>query len=467
MKRWLVLGHRWLGIGTGALFALWIGSGLVMLYVPFPSLTEAERLARLRPIQWGEVAILPDDALSAAGLSRMPRRLDLEMRGDEPVYRLSALDGRRVTISARTGAVLGGIDAEAALRFAGAGPAGSVEVVDRDQWTVTARYDPLRPFLKVALNDAAGTELYVSQVTGEITLDTTRFERGWNWVGSVTHWIYLTPLRARVDLWRDVVLWISGTAAVTALAGLVLGIWRLRLRRRYTRGRITPYRGLARWHHLAGLAGGIGLTTFIVSGWLSMNPNRWFTSLAPPADLREAYAGAPSPIGIDADGLGEIAAKAPFGLHWQRIGGRWVVLGLAGAGTRVVGEAPGEAAILAAASHAMAGMRRESAESLDRHDLYWSALTSGTLPILRLRFSDPDATWLHIDPRSGEILNRLDRSGRINRWLFTALHRLDLPVLVGHPPARTTAQWLLNLLAGALVATGLVVGWRRLKTSSR
>jgi hypothetical protein len=31
------------------------------------------------------------------------------------------------------------------------------EEVRRDQWTVTARYDPLRPFHKVALGNAADT----------------------------------------------------------------------------------------------------------------------------------------------------------------------------------------------------------------------------------------------------------------------------------------------------------------------
>ncbi len=461
-KRWLVLGHRWLGIATGLLFALWIGSGLVMLYVPFPSLTEAERLARLRPMAWDAVAVSPDEALAAAGLHGLPRSLDLEMRGAEPVYRMQASDGRRITLSARTGAPAGPVDAGTALRLAGAGPGASVEEVGRDQWTVTARYDPLRPFHRVALNDAAGTELYVSRGTGEIVLDTTRFERGWNWVGAVTHWVYLTPLRARADLWRDVVLWISGIAAFTALTGLVLGIWRLRLRRRYAQGRVTPYRGLARWHHLAGLVGGIGLTTFIVSGWLSMNPNRWFTSLAPPADLRAAYAGADNPVGLDLARLHEIGARAPLGLHLVRIGGRWVTMGLDRAGTRVIGDAPDAARIETAAGLAMAGARLEAVERLDSHDLYWSPLTSATLPVLRLRFADPAGTWLHIDPQSGEILNRLDRSGRANRWLFTALHRLDLPVLVGHPPARDAAQWLVNLLAGALVTTGLVIGWRRL-----
>jgi hypothetical protein len=118
--------------------------------------------------------------------------------------------------------------------------------------------------------------------------------------------------------------------------------------------------------------------------------------------------------------------------------------------------------IEAAAGLAMAGARLEGVQRLEARDLYWSPLTSATLPVLRLRFADRAATWLHVDPQSGEILNRLDRSGRANRWLFTALHRLDLPVLVGHPPARDAAQWLLNLLAGVLVATGLVIGWRRI-----
>ncbi|MFD0936232.1 PepSY domain-containing protein, partial [Methylobacterium trifolii] len=176
----------------------------------------------------------------------------------------------------------GPVGPDLALRLAGGVPGrAGVEIVARDQWTVTARYDPLRPFHKVMLEDPAGTELYVSQVTGETALDTTRFERGWNWVGAVVHWVYLTPLRARAGLWRDVVLWLSGIAALSAFSGLVLGIWRLRLRRRYPHGTVTPYRGVSRWHHLFGLAGGLGLTTFIVSGWLSMNPNRWFASASP------------------------------------------------------------------------------------------------------------------------------------------------------------------------------------------
>ncbi|SDN98087.1 PepSY-associated TM region [Methylobacterium phyllostachyos] len=468
-RRWLLLFHRWVGIAAGPFFALWIGSGLVMLYVPFPILTGAERLERLAPIAWDQVAVAPDAALAAGGVD-VPVAFGLEMRGEEPVYRITRRDGTWATISARSGRELGPATSAEALRVAGAGfPEARVELVWRDQWTVTARYDPLRPFLKVALGDTAGTELYVSAITGAVVLDTSRVERGWNWVGSVAHWIYLTPLRAQAEMWRTILLWLSGLASLGALSGLAIGIWRLRVRRPYARGAVTPYRGLARWHHLCGLAGGIGLGAFIVSGWISMNPNRWFTSLRPPADLHMAYAGTPPALGFDARHLGDFATPDTRALRFVAIGGRWWVVAEAPDGPRTIG-ADGATAldagtIAVAAMQGFPGAPLRAARQLSAYDAYW--YPHGTdprpLPVLRLRFGDAASTWLHIDPRDGTILQRLDRSGRINRWLFDAPHRLDLPGLTSNRARHDAAQWVLNLLAAGIALTGIVSGWRRLR----
>jgi len=469
-RRWLLLFHRWAGIAAGLLFALWIGSGLVMLYVPFPTLTEAERLGRLAPIAWDQVTVSPDDALRTGGLGGVPGVFALEMRGDEPVYRIADRDGTRATVSARTGARLGPLTpAEARHLAADGAPDARVELVGRDQWTVTARYDPLRPFLKVALGDLAGTELYISQRTGEVALDTTRFERAWNWVGAVTHWIYLTPLRARAELWRTVLLWLSGFAALGVLSGGAIGIWRLRLRRRYAGGAVTPYRGLARWHHLLGLVGGFGLSAFIVSGWISMNPNRWFASTSPPAGLRAAYAGTPPALGLDPHRLHDFAVPETRTLRFAVIGGRWWIVAGAPGGPRTVaadGATVLDARIIAAAAaDGFADTPLRSIRPLTAYDAYWypHGADLRPLPVLRLRFGDRAATWLHIDPRDGTILQRLDRSGRINRWLFDAAHRLDLPGLTGNQLLHDAAQWVLNLLAAGIAVTGIVAGWRRLR----
>ena len=67
-----------------------------------------------------------------------------------------------------------GIDA-ARADFAG--------VADYDQWSVPNGYDDHRPLYRIALNDPAATELYVSSATGEVVLGTTRFERVWNYLG--------------------------------------------------------------------------------------------------------------------------------------------------------------------------------------------------------------------------------------------------------------------------------------------
>jgi hypothetical protein len=54
---------------------------------------------------------------------------------------------------------------------------------------------------------------------------------------------------------------------------------------------------------------------------------------------------------------------------------------------------------------------------------------------LRVVFNDPHTTWFHIDPATGDVLERMDASQRWQRILFNALHSLDFPVLLAHRPA--------------------------------
>ncbi len=475
LKRWLLLAHRWLGIGTGLFFAVWILSGLVMLYVGFPALTEAERLARQAPIAWDRVALGPDAIPGRAGGLDPSLAVSLAMRGDEPVYQLVAEDGGRRVISAVTGRERGPLTEVEIRAFAAAqadaGPSPAIRRVQRDQWTVRARYDPLRPFAVLSLDDPAGTELYLSEPTGALVLDTTRTERFWNWFGAIPHWLYWTPLRAREPLWRDVILWLSGVGIVGALSGLGLGLWRLRLRRPYASGAVTPYRGVSRLHHLFGLAGGLTLLTFVTSGWLSMNPSRMFSPPGPPLAMRVAYAGnAPLP---DRDALRDLARLRPdlVEVRLVPVGGRTLLVGLDARGGRSVatGGAPlARADLVAAAQRILPEARLRGAALLTAYDAYWYPHHEARpLPVLRVRFDDPAATWLHLDPETGAILNRLDRSGRVGRWLYEGLHRLDVAFLFQNRPAWDAVMWGLNGLGAVIALTGTVLGWRRLRRRTR
>src|SRR5437879_5612837 len=65
MWRALVITHRYLGVVIGLLMLTWFASGIVMMYVGFPRLTEGERAQTLSPIAWEACCRiadrLPDD----------------------------------------------------------------------------------------------------------------------------------------------------------------------------------------------------------------------------------------------------------------------------------------------------------------------------------------------------------------------------------------------------------------------
>lgn len=480
-RRALYWTHRWLGIAGCLLFAMWFVSGLVMMYVGFPALHDEERLAGLQPLRVDQARVTPRqafDALPAQARERPPRRVVLEMlaAGPQagPVWRIVDADGRRHALSARDGRPLAATDAALAVAIArafagsGAGTARHAETLERDQWTVPQGLDPLRPLHRIELGDAAGTELYVSAVSGEVVRDTHRAERFWNWLGAVPHWIYFTPLRADPPLWREVLLWVSGACIVSAVTGLVIGILRLRLRGRYRNGRMTPYGGWLAWHHVAGLLGGLFVLSWMTSGWLSMDPNRWFRAGAaePAAALR--YEGGrplddlPWPPAAPAD-------ARELELAW--FDGRPLLRWRDGqAAATVVDARSGEPPRLAREAIERAARRWQPAAPLQQlvwlseADTHWySHHRERPLPVWRAVLGDEAATWLHIDPASGRLLATSDHTSRLRRWLFNAAHSLDFPWLIAHRPAWDFVVWALSAAGLVVSISGVVIGWRRLR----
>jgi hypothetical protein len=127
--------------------------------------------------------------MAAGGFTLYPLDLRLAMLSDEPVYRLLGWDGERKTVSAVDGRIVEHIKPERAIAVARLHPNAVRPVirgtVERDQWSVSGRFDPLRPLYLVSLADTDGTELYISSRNGEIALDTTRRERTWHWLARI------------------------------------------------------------------------------------------------------------------------------------------------------------------------------------------------------------------------------------------------------------------------------------------
>lgn len=63
-KRPLFLLHRWAGIVLCLFFALWFVSGIFMMYVEFPQLTNVERLAGSSRLDFSTATLAPGAAAS-------------------------------------------------------------------------------------------------------------------------------------------------------------------------------------------------------------------------------------------------------------------------------------------------------------------------------------------------------------------------------------------------------------------
>jgi hypothetical protein len=503
-RKALLLIHRWLGIAGTILFITWFLSGIVMMYVRMPTLEEGERLARASALDLSRATLSPLEAAEAVRAD--PSAVTVAMLHDRPVYRFGGRDG--LTVFADDGSVfegLGAAEMEAVTRRYAPGYSGLVRyegyLTEPDQWTMEAR--TVMPLHRLALDDDAGTRLYLSEVTGDVELRTTRRERFWAYLGPVLHWFYFAPLRRNGPFWSDLVIWSALIGCVMCVTGLLWGLMRFSPRGEYmVKGAAagSPYTGLLKWHHYAGLLFGVAGLTWAYSGLLSMEPFNWFATAGPaPTIVQAASGGEVQPGGLTLDALrGALAAFersfAPKELALTQFQGEpfwaatrppsedeaagWMNAGLLPRSGRPVLErlyvsglhpergsfgAFNREAIVVLAHAAMPGTRIRDEVWLEDYDgHYYDARATRSLPVLRVRFDDPDETWLYLDPRQGGIVDWSVRTTRLRRWLYHGLHSLDFPFLYFRRPLWDVVVIVLSLGGLVLSSTTLLPAWRRL-----
>jgi hypothetical protein len=486
--RVLTLIHQWFGIAFCLFVAMWFATGMVMHFVPFPSLTEAERIAGLAVVDPGQIERGPADAVLASNI-KDATRVRLLQRVDGPVYLISGVSfilGNVPGISGATSlraadlssAAVGSEDLALSIavdharrRGMDVSRAGVAGLAAYDQWTVSNVLDPHRPLYRIALNDGPGTEIYVSSTTGEVVRDTTRSVRWWNYLGSVTHWIYPTALRSNQPLWNVTVWWLSLIALVATVTGVLLGPLRIKVKQKRL---VSPYKGWHAWHHWLGLICMAFVFTWMFSGWLSMDGGRIFSN----GQLTEAevtmISGAPAWDTLSANELRRASAQAKE-IEWFAFDRRIYRRDRTGldsqnlffADSHADAAAPQRAflqpdEVSVAANRVAPGCA--NAVAVDTRDDYTIAAAMPAAPVYRSVCGD---VWFHIDGASGAMLQKIDPSRRAYRWFYHILHTLDFPALAGHPNLRTALVMILSVFGLAFSLTGVVIGWRRLRMQFR
>jgi len=510
-RKLLAYSHRWLGIALCVLFAAWFVSGIVMMYARMPGLAEEERLARAEPLDLSAIAMSPAEVADRA--FEDADRVQVGMLLGRPVYRFGVRD--QTVVFADTGEYFLGLtpqDAEAvARRYAPghAGPLRHAAVInpgDPDQWTIQAQN--LMPMHRFDLDDAEDTHLYVSEVTGDVELRTTRVERFWGYLGPVFHWVYFTPLRRNGYVWSQFVIWSSLIGCVMSVIGIVWGLWRFSPRKHFRLKRVptvSPYAGWMKWHHVSGLLFGVVTVTWAYSGLLSMGPFDWFRSPPPSSTEREASTGGPLKVDLlTVDSIkAAVAAVAPSFVpkelesmqfrgepYWTArrapTGAQaalWMHEGLLPRAPRphleqryVSAVHPergpiatfGDDAMTEIAEAAMPGASVLDAVWLQEYDAYYyDPRGSRPLPVLRVRYQDEHDTWLYLDPQRGGIVQRSSNVSRLRRWLYQGFHSLDFPFLYFRRPLWDLVVIALSIGGTVLSVTTMVPAWRRLLRHGR
>lgn len=486
-RRLVYLTHRWTGVFGCVLMALWFISGITMLFIGYPKLTPAERLAALPPLSPAHCcAPLQAQWLDAGKviLSTVGGRASYLVRPDatSTSERLDARDG----LPAENDVSL---IVQSARQFVPGASAHYRGLVMEDRWTHSRALDAHRPLHVVDMTDDSETRLYLSSQTGQVVLDAPLAQRRWNYVGAWLHWLYVFRQTSSGPVWHWLVIALSVIGTLCALTGILAGLWRWRFKGRYKSGSRSPYREpWMHWHHFLGLAFAGMLFAWILSGLASMNPMGIFSpkhadvNMAAfhgkgefPALLRH-----PSPL---LEALAHTRFRASE-LEWRRLGGHAYVLARdADNRTRIVVEENNHLSVMehlpdawlltSAARLLPYGIARQ--EWLTHYDAHYYArqpeamngAAQRELPVWKLYFSDPGQSWIYLDPRTGDIPLATDDRKRRGRWWFNFLHSWDLPGMLAWPGSRNTILILFSLGGLGICLTSIVIAWRRLRMSFR
>lgn len=471
--RILVLTHRYIGIAIGWLLLLWCLSGIVMMYVRYPQLQPAEARAALAPLDVTHCCALPAGLYAA---DEVIATVHVSMLAGLPVLRVTPDFGPAALVDLRNGQPIESVTEDEARQVAqqyleageSQGSARLLGLIERDQWTVYARYDQDRPLYHLALDDAAGTELYVSSGSGALVQKTGRSERFWNWLGSVPHWLYFTALRQNTVWWARVVIWSAVLGTFLAVFGIYLGVRQLRCGRD---GLLrSPYRGWRYWHHVPGLVFGVLITTWVFSGLLSMNPWGWLETRDAAGDARRLRGEPPTWAEVRASLTVLPQAALPphtISLEASILRGELSYLAMTRQGARHRLDAhwlpaPLTETVIARAVHNLGTEATWNLLSAEDAYYYSHGRDRVELPVLRVMTQD-EQTRYYLDAISGALLRKVDDNARWYRWLHSGLHRLDFNPVIRMRPFWDGLMWLLLLGAATVCATGTWLGIRRLR----
>ncbi len=472
--------HRICGVLICCFFLMWFVSGLVLIYYPFPNVSESQLNKQKEEIRSSinnaDLLLGNADSLNCI----YPKSLIRFQEQDLFTY---VIAGNTETVPLLPYTRIKDITKETiyatAKRWVDAAPLKIDTLTERDQWIMYTRYLEELPIYKFYYADPEKHQLYISSRSGEVLQFTTQTDRFWAWIGAIPHKFYIPCIRKSLDLWIGSLTVAGIIGMVVSLTGLSLGL--IVLYNVYKKKRIirSPYKKHAySWHYITGLIFGLFLLTWAFSGAIAMHKvpqtivktygdyrvspakvrGKALPLSAYQADCSQALASVPGVRKLIWRNFGEIpvyeVVTADTSYYWDASSDRIKPFYLSESEVKI--------AIMKVHGHCSV-----SVDKMTQYDNYYlSRKAVLPLPVYRVTVDNPDKSVYYLNPKTGDF-KYVNRNARVKKWLFSGLHYLQIDFLIKYPIVWTILIWALCIGGSIVSFTGILLSMRYLMRKIR
>lgn len=476
MKRLFFSLHRISGTIIALFFFMWFVSGLVLLYHPYPRLSDQQiySMQELLPDS------LPDIRSYLKNESGDIKNIRIRQFQDQTLISYST-NGVVHTVCSDTTQVVKPVNFDAVRTVAERWIDAPIRRVDtlhqREQWVLYSRYERVLPIYRFYFDDPERHELFISGKTGEAQQLTDATSRFWAWVGAIPHKFYLPFIRRDLTWWKTSITIGGLFCLIAALTGLYIGITVLIKRHKKQKTWSNPYRKRwYRWHYVTGLIFGIFLIAWGISGLVSMQRiPQWIIPMEGDYlfNASQMWGKKSLPFNayrLDYRKLREVypALKEVNWTHFRDIPVYRIIEGnrerlIDASATNVKPLFLPEETIIAGIRQIHGSNTVIGLSLMNHYDNYYlSRNHSLPLPVYKVNLDNNDRTLYYISPETGYV-RYLNTNKKVKKWLFSGIHYLNIQWLIERPLLWTIAIWTL-CLGGALVSlSGIWLGRKYLK----
>ena len=469
--------HRITGCIIAGFFLMWFVTGLILIYHPYPRLTD-EQLYEKKEIL---PSLLPDIQSIKQKAGENIKQLHIRQSQGQTLATVTTADScftyccndTTVAVKPITFSFL----EETALKWVNA-PVIKVDTLhERVQWILYSRYDRAMPIYKFYFDDPEKHELFISGKTGEVQQLTDKSQRLWAWLGAIPHKFYLPFIRKNLDLW-DTSITIGGLLCfITSLTGAFVGIYVLLKRHKQKKKWEIPYR--KRWyrlHHITGLLFGLFLIAWGISGMISMQRiPQWLINTNGNYIFNSSRMWGKKPLPIDTYELDYRQLKTAYPdlkevswTHFRNIPVYTVIVG--NRELQIDASTPEIKKLFIPEQTIIEGIQEVHGKNvnfqislLDTYDNYYLSRTESLpLPVYRVVIDDDISSRYYISPETGYI-RYLNKNKMAKKWLFSGIHYLNIQWLLERPMLWTISLWVLCLGSAFVCLTGCWLGTKFIK----